>query len=252
MHNKKIKRLRIFAGPNGSGKSELAKYLKDSSNSNIKLGVFVNADIIEYILSNEGSVKLSDFNITSKTKSIQKFIIENGISPIKLKNKGIHKNFSIRNNKISYSGEINSYIAADIASFIRENLLHNSQSFSFETVFSHKSKLEIMKKAKLLGYKVYLYFITTEDPEININRIKVRVEKGGHNVNNEVVKARYFRSLDLLLDAIKIADRAFLFDNSGKYNELVAEVTNGKEIYITDFDKEIPNWFIEFIYNKKT
>ncbi len=154
--------------------------------------------------------------------------------------------FDVIDNVILYKGEINSYIAADIAAFIRTELLSNGVSFSFETVFSHESKLEIMRKAKELGYRIYLYFITTKDPEINIDRVKIRVAKNGHPVPETRIIDRYYKSLDLLYSAIKISNRAFLFDNSGRYYELVAEVIEGKNVQLSDND--IPAWFVEYVY----
>ena len=89
---------------------------------------------------------------------------------------------------------INSYIAADIANFLREALLDAGVSFSYETVMSHVSKVEFLKKAKANNYKIYLYFIATEDPEININRVKIRIAQKGHSVNPETIKRRYFKA----------------------------------------------------------
>ncbi|GHT77887.1 hypothetical protein FACS1894104_0230 [Actinomycetota bacterium] len=64
----------------------------------------------------------------------------------------------------------------------RDALLLKKVSFGFETVGSHKSKVELLIKAKKLGYNVILLFVATEDPEINIRRIKHRVSQGGHDV----------------------------------------------------------------------
>ena len=56
-------------------------------------------------------------------------------------------------------------------------------SFSFETVMSHPSKIKELKKAKEKGYRIYLYFVCTDDAEINVNRVANRIEKGGHPVD---------------------------------------------------------------------
>ena len=52
-------RLRIFAGPNGSGKSTLY----DSFSKKYNAGVFLNADLIEKELANNGFIDLSEFNL---------------------------------------------------------------------------------------------------------------------------------------------------------------------------------------------
>ena len=165
----------------------------------------------------------------------------------KTKDIDISKRFSTTNNKLNYSGKINSYIAADLAGFIREHLLNEDKNFWFETVFSHASKLEIMKKAKELGYRIYFYFIATDSPEINIDRVHNRVAKNGHAVPEKKIRDRYYRSLRPLIPAIKISDRAFLFDNSKKASRYLCEITNQK---VTMETEDIPNWFINYVYDK--
>ncbi len=70
-----------------------------------------------------------------------------------------------------------------------------------------------LKQAQLAGYRTYLYFIATEDPSINIARVRARVHFGGHDVPQEKI-IRYARSLDLAAEAIRYANRAYFFDNS--------------------------------------
>jgi predicted ABC-type ATPase len=94
---------------------------------------------------------------------------------------------------------------------------------------SHPSKLKIIDKATSLKYKTYLYFITTQRPSINIERIKSRIKKGGHNVNRKKIIERFYRSIQLLPEAIKKCDRAFVFDNTTSLT-LIAEFKNGKNV----------------------
>jgi predicted ABC-type ATPase len=53
------------------------------------------------------------------------------------------------------------------------------QTFTFETVLSHSSKLGFLQQAGQMGYKNYLYFVCTVDPTINIARVAQRVALGG-------------------------------------------------------------------------
>jgi predicted ABC-type ATPase len=41
------------------------------------------------------------------------------------------------------------------------------------------------------------------------------VKTGGHDVPTDKVSARYYRSLDLLHEAVKHTNRTYIFDNSG-------------------------------------
>ena len=127
-----------------------------------------------------------------------------------------------------------------MAEFLRHYLLRSNQTLTFETVMSHPSKLEFLREARQLGYRVYLYFVATNDPLVNIARVKARVAKGGHPVSAEKIIERYYRTLALLRPALKLTDRAYIFDNSGTATQLVAEITGGREIEFQTLD--VPLW----------
>ena len=93
-----------------------------------------------------------------------------------------------------------------------------------------------------------MYYVATEDPQINLLRIGHRVNKGGHRVPNDKVISRYYRSLELLLEAIKYSNRAFIFDNSGENKLWIAEIIDGFEIKLQT--ENIPNWFQKYILEK--
>ena len=123
------------------------------------------------------------------------------------------------------------------------------RTITIETVMSHPSKLEVMRAARKLGYRVYLYFITTIDPTINIDRVQARTDKGGHHVPNERIVSRYNNALNNLYEAVKLSDRAFLIDNSGQIHELIAEYNraiNSLDIY----SEEIPAWLQRYFLEK--
>ena len=113
---------------------------------------------------------------------------------------------------------------------------------------SNSSKLRELETAKNSSFKTYLYFICTDDFHKNIDRVKLRVAKGGHDVDISKIEKRHFKTLENLSDAIKIVDRAFLFDNSGKKMDLLAEVYKGQAIKF--HTSVLPLWFEEYVYNK--
>jgi predicted ABC-type ATPase len=241
----KLKRLRIFAGPNGSGKTTLVNYFP----TKIPLGIVVNADQIERELKEKNQLNFKQFSIKVTLKSLLKHF-ETGICKTKhisiTESQILISQNTVRFNKL----EINSYIAADIAEYVRRKLLESGQSFSFETVFSHPSKLSFMQLAQTKGYRIYLYFIATESSLINISRVENRVAKLGHEVDSKLISSRYKRTLDNLYDAVKLTNRAYVFDNSGEYSELICEVTDGKKVTMRDIDKQPPEWFKHYFYKK--
>ena len=105
-------------------------------------------------------------------------------------------------------------VAQEISEIRRQQALDERRSLSFETVLSHPSKIDFMRDAKDKGYDVSLYFVGTDDPLINLQRVENRVENGGHDVPHDKILARYDRTMDLLPDAVKVTDQAFIFDNS--------------------------------------
>jgi predicted ABC-type ATPase len=127
-------------------------------------------------------------------------------------------------------------------------LIAEQASFGFETVMSHPSKIEFLAKARKHGYKVYLYFVCTGDPVINVERVKQRVREGGHDVPTDKITTRYWRSLELLSEAVQGTDRAYLFDSSGSGLRLVASVTGGKHIELTE--DSVPKWVDNFLLSK--
>ena len=62
------------------------------------------------------------------------------------------------------------------------------------------------------------------------------------------ITTRYFRSLDLLWEAVKFTNRAYIFDNSGSELQLLAEITNAEQLEIkTD---SVPLWFEKYVLDK--
>ena len=76
-----------------------------------------------------------------------------------------------------------------------------------------------------------------------------RVVLGGHDVPRDKIVARYTRSLELLAEAIGIADRAYIFDNSGRKLEFVAEFENGQLKQMKTATP--PKWFNVHVLNKR-
>ena len=179
-------RLRIFAGPNGSGKSTLKSVINDNL-----LGVYINPDEIEKEIKQFDFLNFTYYQVEAKKDEILKFFNTHPlIKKANLEDEVIFLRFN--ENKLSFfEVEVNSYYASICADFIRQKLLQKCVSFTFETVMSSKDKISLLKKAQQMGYKTYLYFITTQDPIINISRVKNRVILGGHDVPEHKIVDRY-------------------------------------------------------------
>ncbi len=231
--------MRVFAGPNGSGKTTIFKGILEEEK--INLGVYVNADDIEIALRNGKTNRLSDYQVSIPETKSQTCFSESNFSPIKRNESDLWEKVKIINNEFICITYVDSYLAADLAEFIRQQLLANDISFTFETVMSHPGKINFLQDARNNGFKVYLYYIATEDPDINISRVNVRVAQDGHSVSPEVIRNRYYRSLANLKEAVKQTNRAYIFDNSQSKAFLIAEINNGTDVAMNDAI-EVPNW----------
>ena len=118
-----------------------------------------------------------------------------------------------------------------LADYLRKTAIEAGKSFSFETVMSSQDKVDLLSETRSKGYRTYLYYIATEDPEINVARVSTRVAEGGHDVPSDKVIARYYRSIKLLPEAIRHVNRGFLFDTSGEQPLYFAEVTDGSTMH---------------------
>lgn len=240
---KRIPRMRMFAGPNGSGKSTLKAMIRPEL-----LGIYINPDEIEKEIREHDFLDLDYYGVSTSEEEITEYFIN---SPLLEKADLISDAHELRFNddKISFHNSgVNSYFAAVAADFIRQKLIDCSASFTFETVMSFPDKVKLLEWAQKRGYRTYLYYVATEDPSINISRVRYRVKMHGHPVPEDKIVSRYKRSLDLLMDAVSFSNRAYIFDNSTHEQIWLAEITDGKILEMkTDL---MPEWFKKALWDK--
>ncbi|SHN12950.1 Predicted ABC-type ATPase [Duganella sacchari] len=109
---------------------------------------------------------------------------------------------------------------------VRAEAIGQKQNFAFETVMSHPSRISEMLLLKEQGYRLFLTFITTDNPETNVARVKLRYTTQtttGHFVAPEKVRERYHRTLALLPLAAEIADAVYVYDNSTDFEQPVLQ-----------------------------
>jgi predicted ABC-type ATPase len=214
------------------------------------LGVYLNPDEIQQEIEDRGFLDVRQYGVETSVEEILSFFVNSTL----LRKAGLeHAAASLRfkDGKLNFlEGSVNAYFASVAADFLRRKLLELRVSFSFETVMSSPDKVALLKQAQALGYRTYLYYIATEDPAINVARVQARVNLGGHDVPEDKIVSRYARSLDLLLEAVRYTNRAYLFDNSREGSERlwVAEITGGKELELKC--DPMPLWFQKSVWEK--
>ena len=123
-------------------------------------------------------------------------------------------------------------------------LLERRSDFAVETTLATRSLLKIVQQAQSQGYEVTVLYLWLNSPELAIQRVHSRVESGGHNIPDAVVRRRHVMGLQYLFDAyIPVIDRWVLADNSKPPFQVVAEGTRGVQ-YIKDNEKYQLIWQI--------
>jgi predicted ABC-type ATPase len=123
------------------------------------------------------------------------------------------------------------FVNADLIAAERAQRIGARRSFATETVFSHESKVALLRDAEQAGYRVSLHIVAIPE-DLAVARVADRVTHGGHHVPEDKVRARFGRLWGHLRDAIELVDDAQVYDNSTAAEpfRLVASFLNGQAV----------------------
>lgn len=108
-----------------------------------------------------------------------------------------------------------------------ESSIDVHKSVGVETVLSTDKYRRLVTKAKQLGFAIWLIYVVLDSPERNIERVRLRVRKGGHAVPDDKIRSRWTRSLAQFPWFLEQSDAAWIYDNSGASPRLIGEHRNG-------------------------
>jgi len=132
------------------------------------------------------------------------------------------------------------YAAAEEAARLRERYLDGRRSFITETVFSHPSKVDLVRRAAGLGYRVHLRVLMVP-VELSVARVEQRAKEGGHDVPTSKIVERYARLWSLVADAIGTAYDARVYDSSGQQGRPFIEMARYR-LGVLHGDPDWPVW----------
>jgi predicted ABC-type ATPase len=89
-------------------------------------------------------------------------------------------------------------------------LLENRENFALESTLAGHGALSLMRGAKNAGYRTLLVYVALGDPELPIERVRLRVAQGGHDVPDADIRRRCARSLFHASEALRLADEALV------------------------------------------
>jgi predicted ABC-type ATPase len=105
-------------------------------------------------------------------------------------------------------------------------------SFSLETTLAARSLATFVQRLQReSNYRFHLLYIWLRSPELNVARVKARVLRGGHDIPEDTIHRRYFRSVRNFFDLyLPIADSWQMFENSNSTGpEEVAAGVRGRD-----------------------
>lgn len=123
------------------------------------------------------------------------------------------------------------------------NLINNGVTFHQETTIPGSTVIRLIKKAKAKGYNIQLYYVGVENLDTAIKRVRNRVEKGGHGVDEALIRQRFEKRSEALHQLIPLVDSAFFYDNTVKF----IQIAHLKNNILVDYDYDLPVWFWEIV-----
>ncbi len=123
---------------------------------------------------------------------------------------------------------------------LARSYIRSDCSFIVETTLAGNTYLNLMREVKALEWLVRLTYIGINQPTTNIQRVRSRVELGGHDVPREDILRRYERSLANLNKAAKIVDTLILYDNSKSAGHQLLATIEGDRAVV--YAPELPSW----------
>ncbi len=118
-------------------------------------------------------------------------------------------------------------------------LFRKKKDFGIETTLATRTMLRMIADAQKGGYFVTVIYFWLDSPELAAERVRARVEKGGHNISRDTIVRRYYMGLEYFFsDYTRLCDRWILADNTNPPFKVVAEgFKESGEVIVRDRDK---------------
>ena len=119
-----------------------------------------------------------------------------------------------------------------------DELLQGGETLALETTLAIKSYKNKIKLAQAEGYKVELLFFWLRKVDLAVERVRIRVSEGGHNIPEDVIRRRYVGGIKNLFEIyLPIVDEALVFDNSDGEPKLIMLKNSEGEVFIKNKPK---------------
>ena len=104
---------------------------------------------------------------------------------------------------------------------VRQNIL-TRQDFGFESTLSGLSYRKLIRDLRLMGWRVELVYVALQSLEVARFRVAERVRHGGHDIPEDVLERRFFRSLiNFFNEYVLLPNQVLCYCNSGTEPQLI-------------------------------
>lgn len=123
-------------------------------------------------------------------------------------------------------------------------------SFAFETTLGGNTITSLLEEALTAGLEVRVWYAGLASPELHIGRVRARVARGGHDIPEEIIRARYTTSRLHLIRLLPKITELRLYDNSKEADpntghtpkpKLILHMVNGRIVHSCK-QSRVPEW----------
>ena len=103
-----------------------------------------------------------------------------------------------------------------------DECVNAGHSFAFETTLSGLAYLKKIAIWQKLGYEVKLWFLSLPMEDVAVSRVARRVQQGGHNIPEDVIRRRFRAGLENFYERYsKVVNSWAFYDSSGMHIRLI-------------------------------
>jgi len=95
----------------------------------------------------------------------------------------------------AFSPESTAFVAGRIMRRRLHELARAREDFAFESTLAGRSAYRLLTELVGVGYDIHIFYLWLPSPDLAVARVRRRVEAGGHDVPEPVIRRRFQKSL---------------------------------------------------------
>lgn len=133
------------------------------------------------------------------------------------------------------------------------SLIQAKSNFALETTCAGHHHAETIKRAKTAGYVTTLIFLWLPSADMAAQRVRSRVQQGGHNIPEKTIRRRYDAGLRNLTGLfLPIVDKAVVYDNTVAHRTDFHKIAEKNENGLKIFDQILWNAITDYSEGKQS